>query len=177
MPRKLLAKCLAVCSLGEGAPSALAGSPQVDLSLLPHRMALDPQFLSLSTGKRKHLVQSLQQGLCWASTFSHLPLIAIDCIYSLAKSLKTRDAGGGHGAGVFYGKAPEGHAQVQLDRLSSSSFCFNIYLDIGCVGSCCTGLFSSFGDWGPLSSCSVRASPGGGFSGRGAPALGCTWAH
>ena len=135
MPQKLLAKCLAGCSLGKGAPSALAESPQVDLSPLPHRMALEPQFLSLSTGKRKHLVQSLQQGLCWASAFSHLPFISIDCIYSLAKILKTRDAGGGHRAGVFYGKAPEGRAQVQLDRLSSSSFCFNIYLGIGCLGS------------------------------------------
>ena len=87
MPQKLLAKCLAGCSLDEGAPSALAGSPQVDLSPLPHGMALGPQFRSLSTGKRKHLVQSLQEGLCWASAFSHLPLTVIDCIYSLAKIL------------------------------------------------------------------------------------------
>ena len=107
MPQKLLVKCLAGCSLGEGAPSALAGSPQVDLSPLPHRMALEPQFLSSSTGKRKHLVQSLQEGLCWASALSHLPLIAIDCIYSLAKILKTRRRRRARGWGLLW-EGPRG---------------------------------------------------------------------
>ena len=44
-----------------------------------------------------------------------------------------------------------------------------IYLILGCTGSyCCSQAFSSYGEWGLLSSCDVQASPCGGFS-RGVP--------
>ena len=123
LPQKLLANVLQGVLWTRGLPLLWQGLPRLTSHLYLTGWPWDPSSALCLQGRESILCRVCRRvsaGLLHFLIYLSLLLIA----FILWLKFCRQEAGGGRGAGVFYGKAPGSPTQVQLDHLSSPFLLF-----------------------------------------------------